>query len=225
MLIRPRLGSSARGQTLVETALVLPLFLMVLIGIVVLGIGIFYQQQVTNAAREAARFASIHSATAQCPVVSHRDPDPEPMGYYRCDPPQWPAMSSHSREFVFGLNPSDVQISACWSGYWTKDSNGDWSDYDAPPNDPEAPVPTFFRQCTIGGIDPTTDLGALSCPPPPTVPGDDMASNLSESGGTSANQVTAYACYQWQPPMAGFLLIPSSVTLRATVTEAMEYQQ
>ena len=32
-----------RGQTLVEAALVLPLFIMVLFGIVVLGIGIFYQ--------------------------------------------------------------------------------------------------------------------------------------------------------------------------------------
>ena len=54
----------AEGQTLVELTLVLPLFLMVLVGIVILGIGVFYQQQVANAAREAARYAAIHSATA-----------------------------------------------------------------------------------------------------------------------------------------------------------------
>ena len=35
------------GQTLVEIALILPLFLMVLVGIIVLGIGVFYQQQMT----------------------------------------------------------------------------------------------------------------------------------------------------------------------------------
>ena len=36
-----------RGQTMVELALILPLFLSVLFGIVILGIGVFYQQQVT----------------------------------------------------------------------------------------------------------------------------------------------------------------------------------
>ena len=61
---------SPRGQTLVETALVLPLFLMVVLGVIVLGIGLFYQQQITNAAREAARYAAIHSATADCPTSS-----------------------------------------------------------------------------------------------------------------------------------------------------------
>ena len=64
-------GSRAeRGQTLVEFALVAPLFTMVLLGIVIFGIGVFYQQQLTNAAREAARYASIHSATSQCPTTS-----------------------------------------------------------------------------------------------------------------------------------------------------------
>jgi hypothetical protein len=37
--------------------------------------------------------------------------------------------------------------------------------------------------------------------------------------------VTAYACYVWQPPMAGFLLLPNQVTLRAVVTEAIQRQQ
>ena len=50
---RPRMG-----QTMVELALVLPLFIMVVVGIIVLGIGVFYNQQLSNAAREAARFAA-----------------------------------------------------------------------------------------------------------------------------------------------------------------------
>ena len=42
-------------------------------GVIVFGIGLFYQQQVTNAAREAARYAAIHSATSECPTRSRRD--------------------------------------------------------------------------------------------------------------------------------------------------------
>ena len=52
MLVRR--APSLRGQTMVELALILPLFLSLLLGIVILGVGVFYQQQVTNAAREAA---------------------------------------------------------------------------------------------------------------------------------------------------------------------------
>lgn len=40
-----------------------------------------------------------------------------------------------------------------------------------------------------------------------------------------ANTVTAYACYVWRPPLAGFLLIPGQLTLRATATEAIQRQQ
>ena len=91
-----------RGQSLVEFALVLPLFVVVLSGIISLGIGVFYQQQLTNAAREAARYAAIHSATSQCPTTSWRDPnlsrlpdDFDLNNYYACDPPylQWPEMT------------------------------------------------------------------------------------------------------------------------------------
>ena len=83
---------------MIELALVLPLFLMVLIGIITLGIGVFYQQQLTNAAREAARYASIHSATAQCPTVPSLDPARRnrPLSYARCDQPAagWPKMTA-----------------------------------------------------------------------------------------------------------------------------------
>ena len=61
---------------------------------------------------------------------------------------------------------------------------------------------------------------ALPCPPPATVATDDKASNLAVSSLGTANQVTVYACYDWRPPLAGFLLIPETVPLRATFTEA-----
>jgi Flp pilus assembly protein TadG len=73
-----RLADRPRGQAMVELALILPLFIMLLVGVIVLGVGVFYQQQLTNAAREAARYASIHSATAQCPTVSKLPPGTPP---------------------------------------------------------------------------------------------------------------------------------------------------
>jgi hypothetical protein len=52
-----------------------------------------------------------------------------------------------------------------------------------------------------------------------TVPGDDTGSSNSD------NQVTVYACFAWAPPMAGFVFIPSTVTMRALVTEVLHQQQ
>ncbi len=207
---------------MVELALVMPLFVMVVIGIVTLGIGVFYQQQVTNGAREAARYAAIHTATAQCPTVSRKDPGALPQTYYRCDAPEnnWPYMTAAARQYVFALPPGDVRFSACWSGY--VQGSGSW---DAPPKDQGTGTANPFAPCTIGGIDPRTNPSSIPCPPPATSASDDTASSMSASYGDMANQVTAYACYRWSPPLAGFLLIPDVVTLRAVVTEELQYQQ
>lgn len=226
-----------RGQTLVEFALILPVFTLVLGGIIVFGIGVFYQQQLANAAREAARYAAIHSATSQCPTRSWIDPalnrlpaDFELTSYEDCDPPSlnWPEMTEHARAKVFGLNPGAVFFSACWSGYWDDHPTDYW---DAPAIDPEDGTPNEFKECTIGGIDPRTNAGAITCPPPPTVDwtatpgdGDDKASNLAFSGATTTNQVTVYACYEWNPPLLSSFT-GGSVTMRAVVTEAMQHQQ
>lgn len=235
----------SRGQALVELALAAPLFLMIMMGIIILGVGVYYQQQVTNAAREAARYAVIHSATAQCPTVSNLDPDPPPQSYYRCDPPElrWPQMTAYARSKVFGLPAGDLQLSACWSGYWTTDSEGYYSDYDALPVDQDTLLPNPFLNCTINvvdkgsgatvAMDPRTGLDAggasvdAACtnPMPLTTGSNDMASDMSASFAGTANQVTVFACYDWEPPMAGFLLIPQSVTLKAVITETLEYQQ
>jgi len=224
----------ARGQTLVETALVLPLFLMVVLGIIVLGIGLFYQQQIVNAAREAARYAAIHSATSECPTSSWLPvnigmvPDPSVLSANAdCDPAttQWPLMQLHGREKAgFGFVESDLHFAACWTGY-TDAENGA---YDAPPFSGTSPSPAPNvppAPCTVGGIDPVSNTSALPCPPPATVATDDKSSNLAVSSLGTANQVTVYACYDWRPPLAGFLLIPETVTLRATITEILQHQR
>lgn len=214
---------------MVELALVAPLFFMVIFGIIILGIGVFYQQQVAHAAREAARYAVVNTGSAQCPTVSNLLPDAAVVAnsYWACDPPatRWPEMTAHTRESVFGLSRSAVHVSACWSGFWTKDTLGNWADYDALPRDQTTQLPNPFRQCTIGGNDPNLSAENLSCPGPITTASDDMASSYVTSTGGNTNQVTVYTCYEWKPPLAGFLLIPSTVTLRAVVTEALQYQQ
>lgn len=219
---------ASRGQALVEFALILPLFIMVLTGIIVLGIIVFYNQQLTNAAREAARFAAIHSASDPfCPVAGHLDPASPPLGYPPggCDrvADSWPNMTAFARDKVFGVNPATVIISACWSG-WEWNGSPDAP----PPGDYAAPLGTVAStwpdpQCTIDGTDPTVDPTAIDCAPGLVTV--DTASNLSESPGRPvANRVTAYACMEWSPPMAGFLLIPETVTLRAVISEPIKRQ-
>lgn len=225
-----RLHNPAGGQTLVETALVLPLFLMVTVGIIVLGIGVFNQQQLSNAAREAARFAAINSATAPCSTVPRLPYNPvsPPLTYRRCDPAElgWPRMTAHARATTFGLDRNSVQISACWSSYRDTATNA----YDsAPPGNHNiagstVTVASTFAQCHIDGHDPTGDLAAIGCAP--GLPTTDEGSAISEAVGRPvANTVTAYACYVWRPPLAGFLLIPETVIQRAAVTEAIQRQQ
>lgn len=222
------------GQTMVEAALVMPLFIMMLFGIIVLGIGVFYQQQLTNAAREAARYAAIHSATASCPTTGDYDPASPPQTYPMVTTPGgcdrkaagWPRMTQHARERVFGMPRGNIAISACWSGYRKDSSTGA---IDAPPPGDYTTlgigvISSVFVQCTIDGADPTTNPGDIGCAN--GLPTEDQASTMSDSLTTPiANTVTAYACYVWEPPLAGFLLIPEQVTLRGVVTEPVQRQQ
>ncbi|HEX7067389.1 MAG TPA: TadE family protein [Candidatus Limnocylindria bacterium] len=222
-----------RGQTLVELALVLPLAIAALTGIITFGLGVFYTQQVTNAAREAARFAAIHSATAQCPTVSKMDPMPKPGdGYYRCDAPEdlapdgspdpWGNMVDAGRSKIFGLPSQAVIIVACWSGY-VDDATGA---YDAPPPDTVAGISTSWAPCTIDGKDPAAQSESIPCSANLYAGTSDTASNVSEAQGrTVANQVTVFACYEWTPPLAGFLLLPDTITLRGVVSEPIQRQQ
>jgi hypothetical protein len=223
--LRGRGADDAPGQAMVEFALVFPIFVGVVIGIFVLGIAIFYQQQLTNAAREAARYAVIHSATAQCPTVSWHDPQGPATSYNRCDHPAegWPDMVGHARAKVWGMDRANVYVSACWSGYQNALGN-----IDQPPEDTltTPPTPNTFVDCTIGGFDPHSQTDSITCPPPATTPADDTASNLARSAPLhNTNRVTVYVCYPWQPPLSGFLGIPNVMTFRAVLSEVIHHQQ
>lgn len=236
------------GQALVEFALVFPLFLLVLFSVIVFGLYVFYNQQLENAAREAARYAATHSASATCPTVSRVDPIASRQydTYTRnCDAPEdgWPKMTAHARSNVWGLPAAQVRLTACWSGL---------IDSSVPPNADALPAyGNTFAECTVNGVNPRTDADSIPCPPPatvgPTLPhkadGDDKASSTAAyidnpplgvtpaPGATPPAQeqypttVTVFTCFRWTPPMSGFLFIPQQITLRAVVTEAMQRQQ
>jgi Flp pilus assembly protein TadG len=60
----------ARGQSLVEFAIILPVFITMLVGVFDFGHVVWANNAVGTAAREAARFAIVHggSDTTDCPV-------------------------------------------------------------------------------------------------------------------------------------------------------------
>jgi Flp pilus assembly protein TadG len=55
-----RWSNSRRGSHIVETAVALPIAMMLTVGTCVGGIGIYRYQQVASLAREGARYASVH---------------------------------------------------------------------------------------------------------------------------------------------------------------------
>jgi Flp pilus assembly protein TadG len=61
----PQHRERSLGQGLVEFGLVLPIFLAILIGMVDLGRAVWANNSVANAAREAARFASVHGGSCE----------------------------------------------------------------------------------------------------------------------------------------------------------------
>lgn len=61
---RPGRTGHARGQSLVEFALILPLFLLLFMAIVDFGTAVFTYNSLTNAAREGARLAIVNQDTA-----------------------------------------------------------------------------------------------------------------------------------------------------------------
>jgi hypothetical protein len=64
---RPRRGARPAGQALVEFALVVPIFLILLFGLIEVGRYIYLNNAFNEAAREAARFGSVEQWEHSCP--------------------------------------------------------------------------------------------------------------------------------------------------------------
>lgn len=66
-LVRTHLGDS-RGQSLVEFALVFPIFVFLLFGLIDLGRYVYVTNSFNQSAREAARFGAVEQWSYSCPA-------------------------------------------------------------------------------------------------------------------------------------------------------------
>lgn len=87
----------AEGQALTEVALVAPLFFLMLFGVIDLGRIIWANDVVANAAREGARFASVHAGTPGLTTGTSKN-----------------AIRGHARGFVIGAGTGTV-ATVCFS--------------------------------------------------------------------------------------------------------------
>jgi Flp pilus assembly protein TadG len=65
---------SEQGQDLVEFALILPLLLLLLLGIIEFGLAVFHYNSIANVGREVARFGSVHPSDGDLEEFIFTDP-------------------------------------------------------------------------------------------------------------------------------------------------------
>jgi len=128
----------SHGQGLVEFALVLPIFMVMLIGMVDLGRAIWANNSVANAAREAGRFASVHggsckdltgavcSSTNYCPVGPTASGSAVPSTSASCPYPSPSKQSIYDTAtgFLVGGGSSTTVTACYWVPSTTTNSNG-----------------------------------------------------------------------------------------------------
>jgi Flp pilus assembly protein TadG len=88
------LNGRPSGQAITEFALVAPVFFLLLFGILQMGIVIYRYTTVGMAAREAARYAMVHSPTSENPAGSGN----------------FPTVQQFALNFAPFLNTSDVVV-------------------------------------------------------------------------------------------------------------------
>ncbi len=71
---RTRWQRMRRGQAMVEFAIVAPIFLLILFGIIDFGRYVYYVQVLNNAAREGTRYAIVHGANSLAKTGPPDDP-------------------------------------------------------------------------------------------------------------------------------------------------------
>ena len=120
---------SARGQALVEFALVAPIFFLLLFAIIEGGRFILFYETLNNATREGARYAIVHGWNSSCP--SGPMPPGEPHPPSRCYDPTGANVVQRVKDSAFGLLGTTVTVA-------------DWLDALATPRAPtQRPRPGF----------------------------------------------------------------------------------
>ena len=100
---------SRRGVHLVESAIVYPIVLLLLIGVLVVGLGVFRYQQMASLARDGARWASVRGGRYQT--------DLNPEGASTLPKAATPADVRdyiESRAVLLDLNPEALDVQVSW---------------------------------------------------------------------------------------------------------------
>lgn len=112
-----RRANKEHGQALVEFALTLPVFLLILVAIFDLGHVVWANDALSNAAREAARYAVVHggSPSTACPAGPPFDPGSVPAATATCPypSPSRAAIEEIAARSLIGVG-GDVSISVCY---------------------------------------------------------------------------------------------------------------
>ena len=109
-----------RGQAMVEFALVIPIFILLMVGLFDFGRVVWVNDTLATAAREAARFAIVHGPTSTCPV------GPTPVGIEippasgSCPypSPSRQAIKDAANKWAAGTS-TDVTVSVCYGAVTT----------------------------------------------------------------------------------------------------------
>jgi Flp pilus assembly protein TadG len=106
-LWRPRArGAGSLGQSMVEFALIVPMFTLLVFGLIDLGRDIYIQEEITNAAREGARFAAISSLCTDNSISGCSDPSNV----------VWHVVNESSGLGLVGGSAGNIQVSAINGG-------------------------------------------------------------------------------------------------------------
>jgi Flp pilus assembly protein TadG len=108
MRSRRNLFIRRRGATALEAAFVLPVAFMFIIGMVIMGMGIYRYQQMASLAREGARYASVHGSL-----------------YYKATGNNYTASNIYAnaiQPMAVGLNLSNLTYQIQWGTY----TSGSW---------------------------------------------------------------------------------------------------
>jgi TadE-like protein len=98
----------ARGQAMVEFALVAPMFFLLLFGIIEAGRFIFYYESLSGATREGARYAIVNGAnTLGCPS------GPPAPGTSACDT-SGDRVVTRVRDAALGVPGTGISVERCW---------------------------------------------------------------------------------------------------------------
>lgn len=103
--LRRRFGVTDRAQALVETALVLPLLLLLIVGLFDVGRAVWLSNTLATAVREGTRYGVVHGALSGSPTgpgsATYTPPDTDT------------AITAHVRRYAGGV-PDTLSVKSTW---------------------------------------------------------------------------------------------------------------